>query len=247
MSLEVLGTTTVVINDLKTVVELLERRSSNYSDRPSFRMLGDVLQTVSSNITAILALLRNPTVQEKSHEEILRVVGRKRMPTFEDRKDLKYIEAVLLETLRWRPVLPMGVAHAQLWRMTFMKGISFLASIILARLSSDLPVRGILHDPIVYKDPFAFNPERFMGSEPEPKPSTFGFGRRICPGRFLSENSSFILVASLVWAFEILPTEGEPLPDSMAYTDHSLSHPLPFKCTFKPRFDFESVLDEEAR
>lgn len=49
-----------------------------------------------------------PEVQAKAQEEIDRVVGNNRLPHFEDRANLPYIEAVFLETLRWHPVSPMG-------------------------------------------------------------------------------------------------------------------------------------------
>ncbi|KIY61441.1 cytochrome P450, partial [Cylindrobasidium torrendii FP15055 ss-10] len=82
----------------------------------------------------------------------------------------------------------------------------------------------ILHDPLVYKDPAQFNPERFMGSSPEPYPgAAFGWGRRICPGRYFASNTVFSLMASLIWAYDILPPEDGSLPDSMAYTNKSLA------------------------
>lgn len=67
-----------------------------------------------------------------------------------------------------------------------------------------------------------------MGSEPEPHPtSVFGFGRRICPGRYLAMNSAFMAMASLLWAFKILPEEDVDgkvlLPDVMAFTDGFVS------------------------
>jgi hypothetical protein len=41
--------------------------------------------------------------------------------------------------------------------------------------------RKFLHDPNVYKDPFTFNPDRFLGPNPPPDPTdigVFGYGRR---------------------------------------------------------------------
>ncbi|KIY65578.1 cytochrome P450, partial [Cylindrobasidium torrendii FP15055 ss-10] len=68
--------------------------------------------TVSQNLTTIVALLHFPEVQKKAQEEVDRVIGRHRAPTCDDRTDLKYIEAITVEALRWRPVLPLGVGHA---------------------------------------------------------------------------------------------------------------------------------------
>lgn len=49
-----------------------------------------------------------PSVQEKAHAEIDAVVGSQRLPTFDDQQNMPYLHAVLLETLRWNPVVPMG-------------------------------------------------------------------------------------------------------------------------------------------
>lgn len=49
-----------------------------------------------------------PEVQERAWKEIDAVVGTDRLPNFEDRSSLPYVEAVLRETLRWHPVFPLG-------------------------------------------------------------------------------------------------------------------------------------------
>lgn len=49
-----------------------------------------------------------PEVQKKAQEEIDRVVGHIRLPTFEDRVDLPYIDCIIKETLRWYPAVPLG-------------------------------------------------------------------------------------------------------------------------------------------
>ena len=45
---------------------------------------------------------------EKAQQELDRVVGRDRLPTFEDRPTLPYITNVVKETLRWKAVSPLG-------------------------------------------------------------------------------------------------------------------------------------------
>jgi cytochrome P450 len=52
-----------------------------------------------------------PEVQQKAQQELDRVVGTSRLPTFEDRKNLPYIEAVVKETFRWHPLAPLGLPH----------------------------------------------------------------------------------------------------------------------------------------
>ncbi len=52
-----------------------------------------------------------PDVQKKAQAELDRVIGEGRLPSFEDYQSLPYIQAVILEILRWMPVVPMGVVH----------------------------------------------------------------------------------------------------------------------------------------
>jgi len=56
----------------------------------------------------LLAMVLHPEVQAKAQAEIDRVVGKNRLPDFDDRSALPYLDAVLRETLRWHPVAPMG-------------------------------------------------------------------------------------------------------------------------------------------
>lgn len=57
----------------------------------------------------MLAMVAHPQVQERAREEIDRVVGPNRLPDFGDRPNLPYIEGILMETLRWMPVTPLGI------------------------------------------------------------------------------------------------------------------------------------------
>ena len=52
-----------------------------------------------------------PEVQQRAQEEIDRVVGSDRLPALEDRVTLPYVEAVLLECLRFHPMAPTGMNH----------------------------------------------------------------------------------------------------------------------------------------
>lgn len=45
-------------------------------------------------------MMKYPEVQRRAQEELDRVVGVDRLPTFEDRKHLPYVNALMLECLR---------------------------------------------------------------------------------------------------------------------------------------------------
>jgi hypothetical protein len=51
----------------------------------------------------------HPEVQKRAQEELDSVSGPNKLPTFEDRPNLPYIDAVVKESLRWHPVAPMGI------------------------------------------------------------------------------------------------------------------------------------------
>ena len=49
-----------------------------------------------------------PEVQKKAQAEIDAVVGNDKLPSFQDRDHLPYINAICLELLLWLPVTPTG-------------------------------------------------------------------------------------------------------------------------------------------
>ncbi|PPQ78647.1 hypothetical protein CVT25_010542 [Psilocybe cyanescens] len=58
-----------------------------------------------------LAMVAFPEEQKRCQEEIDSVVGRSRMPSFEDSESLPYLRATVREVLRWRPISPLGTQH----------------------------------------------------------------------------------------------------------------------------------------
>lgn len=58
-------------------------------------------------------MLLFPEVQKKAQEEIDRVVGVDRLPTWEDRENLPYVRGIIEETFRWMPTtLSAAVPHS---------------------------------------------------------------------------------------------------------------------------------------
>jgi cytochrome P450 len=74
---------------------------------PSFLIL-TFLKTTSTLMVFILSMVLYPDVQKRAQAEIDSVIGTDRLPTFEDRASLPYVDAILRETLRWQPILPLG-------------------------------------------------------------------------------------------------------------------------------------------
>ena len=66
-------------------------------------------ETVSSMQSLFLALVLYPHVQRRAQAELDIVIGRDRLPTFDDRARLPYIEAICKELMRWQMVTPLGM------------------------------------------------------------------------------------------------------------------------------------------
>ena len=138
---------------------------------------GGADSTVSVAYSFFLAMLLYPDVQKKAQEELDRVVGCDRLPSYEDRDKLPYVNALIKEALRWNAVLPMGVPHVMSEDDVFRGYFIPKGAIIMPNISL------FAHDPELYHDPMNFSPERFLdadGRTPEldPKNVVFGFGRR---------------------------------------------------------------------
>ncbi|KAK7448456.1 cytochrome p450 [Stygiomarasmius scandens] len=65
--------------------------------------------TMSAISTFWLAMSLYPDVQKKAHKELDNVLGPGKLPDFNDRSSLPYIEAIYREVMRWHPAIPMGV------------------------------------------------------------------------------------------------------------------------------------------
>lgn len=70
-------------------------------------------ESTSSAINAwLIACCMYPQVLRKAQEEVDRVCGKDRMPTFDDEADLPYIRAMVKEIMRWSPITKIGAAHS---------------------------------------------------------------------------------------------------------------------------------------
>jgi cytochrome P450 len=90
---------------------------------------------------------------------------------------------------------------------------------MVRRLSIHLDVylksfRAILHDPEIYPDPEEFKPERFLNEDGsiQDDPTlalVYGIGKRICPGRHFVDATLFIVIASVLSAFNVTKAKDE--------------------------------------
>ncbi len=59
-------------------------------------------------MTFIVAALLRPEIQKMAQEELDAVTLRERLPTFEDRPRLPFVQAICQEVTRWKPIAPLG-------------------------------------------------------------------------------------------------------------------------------------------
>ncbi len=57
-------------------------------------------------------MISNPDIQARAQHEIDSVTGGDRLVEYSDHDSLPYLEAILREVIRWRPITPLGLPHA---------------------------------------------------------------------------------------------------------------------------------------
>ncbi|KAF5343599.1 hypothetical protein D9757_013685 [Collybiopsis confluens] len=181
----------------------------------------------------MLAMIAYPETQRRAQAELDAIVGRTRIPTFADRDHLPYIGAMIKEILRWHPG---SICIANVWHLN--------------------------RDPDIYgPDAHHFNPSRHLDEKGAPIPGipdtkeenhvTYGFGRRLCVGRHVANQSLFIDIALMLWALNIenpIDANGKPAPiDVDGFIDDGLvMRPAPFEVKLSPRFlEAPMIIDHE--
>ncbi|KAJ6498326.1 cytochrome P450 [Mycena vulgaris] len=224
-----------------------ESRPQDGSDEELIKNCGGVVYSAGADTTAtaltnfFLAMSLYPDVQRRAHQELDTVIGRSRLPQFDDRDNLPYLGAILKETLRWKAVTPLGVPHCT------TEADEYLGKHIPAKTTVLANISAMLHDKEVYDDPDEFNPDRFISQAPAPDPAraAFGFGRRVCPGRFFADDSIWIAMVHILHIFTI---KGEmDGSKDVQWSSGLVSVPTAFLCDIQPRFDgAESLVGHDA-
>lgn len=213
----------------------LDKETENAIKYTAAIMYGAAADTTSSTQSAfILAMVLFPEVQKKAQEEIDRVLGGNALPGLDDRDQLPYVSAVAKEALRWFPIVPINTVHKTSEEIEYSGYRIPKNSFLLISNWS------VLHDPEIYADPESFNPERFLGPKPEPDPSiaVFGHGRRICPGRYLADQSMFLTISRLLATFDIIKAvdqNGKEIIPKLEATPGLITHPVDFAFDVRPR------------
>ncbi|KAF8523968.1 cytochrome P450 [Hysterangium stoloniferum] len=178
----------------------------------------------------IMAMMQYPEVQLTAQRALDEVVGPDRLPTLEDRKDLPYITALCKEVLRWHPLTPIALPHRLSQDDVIGKYFLPAGTLVVGNAWN------LLHSEAIYgPDPHKFRPERFLVKGVKDPDYAFGFGKRICPGRYMMQDILFVFIAYILHSFTITPVTGKDCPSHDAFSPGIISHPLPFECNILPR------------
>ncbi|XVF68687.1 hypothetical protein PTKIN_Ptkin11bG0021300 [Pterospermum kingtungense] len=158
---------------------------------------------------ALAELMNHPKVLEKARKEIDQVVGTNRIVQESDTANLPYIQAVIKETLRLHPPIP--VVSRKSVEACKIYGYDIPENAIVF-----VNVWSIGRDPGYWKDPLEFKPERFLPSNNGSDHGAsvvdvkgqhfqllpFGSGRRGCLGMSLAMQELHTAVAATIQCFD---------------------------------------------
>ncbi|KAE9394679.1 cytochrome P450 [Gymnopus androsaceus JB14] len=225
------------------LVEQLQEDDPDYAQKlqhirnmASTSYLAGNTTTKSVILTFMLAMTLNPHIQTKAQEEIDRVIGTNRLPDFSDREKLPYVEAVYRETMRWYPPAPLGTPRKAMQTDCYNGYCIPEGTTVYPNLWA------MSRDETLYHEPHQFIPERFLDSS---GPFTgindillFGFGRRVCAGRYLADASVWMAVVSILTTLRLekaKDVEGNEVHVEWNYTDGLICFPRQFRCSITPR------------
>lgn len=159
-------------------------------------------ETTSSTIEwAMAEMLRNPESMTKAKEELDRIIGPERKVEESDIDELPYLQAVIKETLRLHPAVPLCLPR------NAMQETNYMGYLIPKESQIWVNAWAIGRDPESWEDPLTFKPERFLGSRLDYKGQNFEFipfgsGRRICLGISLAPKVIHLGLATLLHSFD---------------------------------------------
>lgn len=161
-------------------------------------------------------LSRHPRVYQALQQEVDEVLGQRLvLDEPEDLNRLPYLDAVMSETLRLRPVAPVigmtALEAVQLGGRSYPEGTNFL-----------VPTRVAATDPQQFEDPLSFRPERWLGQTAtdilKRPPTPFGSGRRTCPGRNLAQMEVRSVISMLLHNFRMESHASDQVTEKLAFT-----------------------------
>ncbi|CAG8748418.1 2691_t:CDS:1, partial [Gigaspora rosea] len=169
------------------------------------------LDTTSNSLSFIIFYLaRHRDVYFKIRQEILDVYGTLNNPvlTLESYGKLKYIEAVIHESIRILPTVSSLPRAAT-------EDVEFDGFTIKADTTVQTDFFALNNNPKYFKDPETFNPDRFLTDKDSITKYAyipFGNGVRVCPGRSWAMAQMKTFLIRLVCTFDIYSNDKNDTP-----------------------------------
>jgi len=159
---------------------------------------------------ALAEVMNKPEVMRKAQDELDSVVGKDNIVEESHIHKLPYLHAIMKESLRLHPVLPLLIPHCPSETCT-IGGFSVPKG---ARVF--INVWAVHRDPSIWENPLEFKPERFLNSKFDYSGSDFnyfpfGSGRRICAGIAMAERMFLYFLATLLHSFDWKLPEGKQM------------------------------------
>ncbi|XP_027132226.1 cytochrome P450 17A2 isoform X1 [Larimichthys crocea] len=210
-----------------------ERITDDHVLMTAAEAFGAGVETTSTTLLWILAyLLHHPEVQERVQKELDEQVGAERPVCMSDRGRLPYLDCVINEGMRIRPVSPVLIPHTAMTDSSIGGHSVSCGTRVLVNMWS------IHHDPRHWDKPDLFNPDRFLDDQGQRvTPSCFlpfGAGPRVCVGESLARLELFLFLSSLLQRISFRLPDGAPLPNLQGRLGVVLQ-PLPYKVAVAPR------------
>lgn len=150
---------------------------------------------------AMTELLRHPKMMMKMQDEVRAITSNKKDIKLDDLDEMHYLNAVIKETLRLHPIIPLLVPRESS-REAKIQGYD-----IAAGTRVFINVWAIGRDPGLWDNPEEFHPERFLNSSIDFKGHDFqlipfGAGKRSCPGISFAITNIKLILAKFVNYFD---------------------------------------------
>ncbi|NXJ09323.1 CP1A5 protein, partial [Odontophorus gujanensis] len=196
-------------------------------------IFGAGFDTVTTTLSwSLMYLVTYPHIQKRIQAELDQTIGRERRPRLSDRGMLPNTEAFILEVFRHSSFMPFTIPHRQ-----SSQSLTVLSPV--TSTTRDTVLNGyyipkgrcvfvnqwqVNHDEKLWKDPEAFNPERFLNAEgtelnkeEAEKVMTFGLGKRRCIGESIGRWEVFLFLSTLLQQLEFSVRDGKKVDMTPIY------------------------------
>lgn len=164
-------------------------------------------ETTGSILTwAVESILTHPEVLARIREELDEVLGGQPV-TVDDVGHLTYLDAVINEAIRYRPIAPMaGIRRVK--KAFEIGGYTVPAGVIVAQCFPVMSRR-----PDIFSHPDTFDPNNFYGQRHPPFTwNPYGGGTRMCLGKGLAQVEMKVLLATLLQQIDLCLAQDEVKP-----------------------------------